>query len=69
MVILSQQEDNVPETPAVPEELLVLPSGEAVLYPSMVLPLSTQEEATVKIIDEAMAGDKFLALFAHRPGE
>ncbi|MDY6917672.1 MAG: endopeptidase La [Chloroflexota bacterium] len=69
MVSLSQQEENAPETPAIPEELLILPTGEAVLYPSMVVPLSTQEEATVKIIDEAMAGDKFLALIAYRPGE
>jgi ATP-dependent Lon protease len=69
MVSVNAQEKETTEKPAIPEELLILPSGEAVLYPSMIVPLSTAEEHTVKLIDEAVAGGKLVGIFAQQPGE
>ena len=51
-----------------PEDLPILPSGGEVVYPSMVIPLATGDEKTVKLIDEVASGDKVLALFAERAG-
>jgi len=69
VISVSEEERKPPEKPSIPDELLILPSGDAVLYPSMIVPLSTGDEKTVKLIDEAVAGDKMVALFARRPGE
>ncbi|MGB2798515.1 MAG: endopeptidase La [Dehalococcoidia bacterium] len=69
MISVSEEERKPPEKPSIPDELLILPSGDAVLYPSMIVPLSTGDEKTVKLIDEAVAGDKMVAIFARRPGE
>lgn len=52
----------------IPEELPVFPSGDTVVYPAIIIPLATEEEKAVKLIDEAAAGDKIIAFFAQRPG-
>ena len=51
-----------------PEELPIFPSGDTVVYPAIILPLGTGEAKTVKLIDEAAAGDKIIGFFAQRPG-
>jgi ATP-dependent Lon protease len=50
-----------------PEVLPVLPQSEVVVYPSLIVPLGTAEEKTVKLIDEAAAGDKLVGFFAQKP--
>jgi len=52
----------------IPEEIAILPSGGNVVYPSMVIPLSTSDEKTVKLIDEVSTGDKVVGIFAQHPG-
>jgi ATP-dependent Lon protease len=39
-----------------------------VVYPSIIIPLATRDESIIRLIDEAVAGDKVIALFAQRPG-
>jgi ATP-dependent Lon protease len=50
-----------------PEVLPVLPQSEVVVYPSLIVPLGTAEDKTVKLIDEAAAGDKLVGFFAQKP--
>jgi ATP-dependent Lon protease len=52
----------------IPQELAVLPSGETVIYPEMMIPLAAGEEKMIKLIDDVLSGDKILGLFARRPG-
>jgi len=52
----------------IPQEVAVLPSGETVIYPEMVIPLAAGEEKMVKLIDDVLSSDKILGLFAQRPG-
>jgi ATP-dependent Lon protease len=51
----------------IPEELPILASGEDVAYPAIIIPLGTRETKAVQLIDEAMAGDKIIGIFAQRP--
>ncbi len=51
-----------------PEELPIFPSGDTVVYPALILPLGTGDAKMVKLIDEAVAGDKIIGFFAQRPG-
>ena len=53
----------------IPAELPILPSGDAVLYPSIVVPLATADAGAIRIIDEAMAREKIVGVFAERPVE
>ena len=50
-----------------PEELPILPSGKTVVFPAIIFPLATQEARVVCLIDEALAGDKVIGIFAQRP--
>ena len=53
----------------IPEELPILPTGDKILYPSTIVPLSTADERIVQVIDSALAEQKILALFAmHEEG-
>ena len=49
------------------EELPILPSGKTVVFPAIIFPLATQEARVVRLIDEALAGDKVIGIFAQRP--
>ena len=50
-----------------PEELPILPSGKTVVFPAIIFPLATQEARVVRLIDEALASDKVIGIFAQRP--
>ncbi len=79
----SQSEETPPvaETPApeagrpeeqvqVPEVLPALASGGAVLFPGLMVPLASQDQAVVGAIDEAAGSPhKMLAIFAQKPGD
>jgi ATP-dependent Lon protease len=52
----------------IPDELPIIPSGESVVYPSMIVPLAANDEKTIKLVDEAATGDKIVGLFAQRQG-
>ncbi len=53
---------------SIPDELPIIPSGESVVYPSMIVPLAANDEKTIKLVDEAATGDKIVGLFAQRQG-
>ncbi|MFP3897740.1 MAG: endopeptidase La [Dehalococcoidia bacterium] len=56
-----------PQESRIPEELPILPQDEIVVYPSLIVPLRTADEQTLKLIDEVAAGDKLVGFFARRP--
>ncbi|MBI3953301.1 MAG: endopeptidase La, partial [Chloroflexi bacterium] len=55
-----------PRDVPVPAELPILPSGDAVIYPGIIVPLASADPGTIRIIDEAMAKDKIAGVFAER---
>src|SRR5437660_7990706 len=67
-----------PEAPApeqqaqipVPDVLPVLRTGASVLYPAIVVPLVTAEDADVRAVDDAVgSGHRMVAVIAQQPGE
>ena len=50
----------------IPEELPILPSGENIVYPALIIPLATADQKAIQLIDDAVAGDKIVGLFAER---
>ncbi len=48
----------------VPDELAILPSKDAIVYPFMLVPLAVQGEQWVKLVEEASAGSRIIGLFA-----
>ena len=63
----THSEKSTRKTDRHPEELPILPSGKTVVFPAIVFPLVTQESRIVRLIDEALAGDKVIGIFAQRP--
>jgi len=63
------QEPQKPEDgPRIPEVLPALASGGVVLFPGLLVPLASADEATVQAVTEAAASpSKMLALFAQKP--
>jgi len=50
----------------IPAELPVIPSGESVIYPSMIVPMAVTDEKIIRLVDEAVTGNKMVGLFARR---
>jgi len=50
------------------EELPVLPLRDTVIYPHIVAPLLVTEDPLIKLIDDALAGDRIVAVFAAKEG-
>src|SRR6186713_3666502 len=56
-----------PERPLqIPADLPVLPLRDTVLYPNSFMPLAVAREASVKLIDDAIAGAKVIGVFTQR---
>ncbi len=49
-----------------PQEVPILPISEAVIFPSMMVPLVLSDANLVKLADDCLAGDKILGAFAQR---
>jgi ATP-dependent Lon protease len=61
--------DDVGETErplAIPSELPVLPLRDTVLFPNSFMPLAVAREASVRLIDEATASGRMIAVFTQR---
>jgi ATP-dependent Lon protease len=56
----------VERTPAIPPEIPVLPLRDTVLFPNSFMPLAVARESSVAMIDDAIAGDKQIAVFTQR---
>lgn len=52
--------------PEIPAQLLILPMRDVGLFPGITEPLSVGREASVRLIEEAFAGDKLVGLVAQR---
>ena len=70
---MSDQNDN-PKTDdlagerpvAIPSELPVLPLRDTVLFPNSFMPLAVARESSVRLIDDAIANGKLIAVFTQR---
>src|SRR5207302_11342541 len=68
-----QDEDLTPEelsvgegqTP-IPSELPILPLRDTVLFPNSFMPLAVARESSVRLIDDAIANGKMVAVFTQR---
>ncbi|MBW3632750.1 MAG: endopeptidase La, partial [Chloroflexi bacterium] len=67
------ENDSSPETPArleIPDALPVLPlRGGTVVFPLAVVPLNVGQERSIRLVDDAMRGNRMLALVAQRGDE
>jgi ATP-dependent Lon protease len=50
----------------IPPELPILPLRDTVLFPNSFMPLAVARESSVRLIDDAIAGAKLIAVFAQR---
>src|SRR5580693_10018767 len=53
-------------TYTVPAEVPLLPLRETVLFPHSFMPLAVARESSIKLIDEAIAGDKLIGVVTQR---
>jgi ATP-dependent Lon protease len=56
-------------SPAIPEELPILPLRGVVVYPLMVLPLTVGQPRSVRLIDDAVVSDRLVGLVASKDAE
>ncbi len=63
---LEPDEASNEERPSIPGELAVLPLRDTVLFPNSFMPLAVAREASVRLIDDASAGSKLIAVFTQR---
>jgi len=47
----------------IPDELAIIPLNDAVVFPYMLIPLILTDEKLIRLIDEALAGNKIVAVF------
>ena len=52
--------------PSIPAELPILPLRETVLFPNSFMPLAVARESSVRLIDDAIANGKLIAVFTQR---
>src|SRR5713226_697796 len=53
-------------SPAIPSELPILPLRDTVLFPNSFMPLAVARETSVRLIDDAIANGKLIAVFTQR---
>ena len=61
-----QQPPVVPEQQELPEELSILPLLNHVVYPMTLVPLAVGQEASIKLIDDALVGGQMIGMVALR---
>src|SRR5712664_517523 len=54
---------------AVPAELSILPLRGVVIFPSAIVPLLISRGASLRLVEEALAGDRMLGLFSQKNPE
>ena len=60
-------EEGLDEMPGgIPEKIPILPVGDLVLFPKMIIPLVVTEEPLIKLIDDALVGDKTIGVIASK---
>jgi ATP-dependent Lon protease len=64
----SEESDSSP-SPAIPEELPILPLRGVVVYPLMVLPLTVGQPRSVQLVDDVVVGNRLVGLVASKDPE
>src|ERR671925_1013701 len=54
---------------AIPSELPILPLRDTVLFPNSFMPLAVARESSVRLIDDAIANGKLIAVFTQRDAQ
>src|SRR5579864_6935779 len=57
---------NVDRPLSIPPELPILPLRDTVLFPNSFMPLAVARESSVRLIDDAIANGKLIAVFTQR---
>ncbi len=68
MIPTDEKAESKPEEVSIPEELAIIPGGPGAIFPAMMVPIAVTTENTIKLIDDAVAGDKIVGVFAQRQG-
>src|SRR5579871_4858407 len=64
---LKPEELSIGDRPlSIPAELPVLPLRDTVLFPNSFMPLAVARESSVRLIDDAIANGKLIAVFTQR---
>src|SRR6201994_2330776 len=64
---LKNEDISIGERPlAIPAELPILPLRDTVLFPNSFMPLAVARESSVRLIDDAIANGKLIAVFTQR---
>src|SRR5713226_6787611 len=64
---LKTDEVSVGDRPlSIPSELPILPLRDTVLFPNSFMPLAVARESSVRLIDDAIANGKLIAVFTQR---
>ena len=59
--------ETIPDAaPAIPPEVPVLPLRDTVLFPNSFMPLAVARESSVRLIDEAISGNKIIGVFTQK---
>jgi ATP-dependent Lon protease len=67
---VSQVEEIAPEIEqTLPDVVPILPLRDAVVYPNSMTPLAIGQERSIRLVDEAVAGERTIALVAQRSSE
>ena len=53
----------------IPEKLMILPLRDTVVYPGMFVPLAVAQERSIRLVDEAVVGNRLVGLVAQREEE
>jgi len=56
------QEKELNQTQDIPEILPILPLRETVVYPQMLIPLIVGREKSIKLVEDALAGNKLIGM-------
>jgi ATP-dependent Lon protease len=59
----SQSEETGPKAADIPREMAILPLFNVVIYPLTVIPLAVGQAQSIKLIDEAVLGERMIGLF------
>ena len=60
----SEEGESKDQPPDIPQELAILPLFNIVVYPLTVIPLAVGQEQSIRLIDEAMVGERVIGLVA-----
>lgn len=67
--VIEHSLENEDEEVEVPEELPILPLRGLVIYPQMTIPLTVGQPRSVKLVDDVIAGNRLVGLFASKDPE